>query len=141
MTQDSFTADDRLIRALELRSRPVPCAEGRILFNQGEKPDGVYFLLSGEAALIMESASGHIVLCHRALAGSILGLPAVVGNEVYTMSAIVRKSSSLGFVSRADFEDLIREDPTVYPYVLEILAADVRAARESIFEHSPGKLQ
>jgi hypothetical protein len=48
------------------------------------------------------------------------------------MSAIVRKSSSLGFVSRADFEDLIREDPTVYPYVLEILAADVRAARLGI---------
>ena len=33
------------------------------------------------------------------------------------------------FVSRQDFEDLIREEPGIYPSVLEVLAAEVRSAR------------
>src|SRR5450631_942408 len=99
LRHDSFTSDERLTQALLGPSLSIQCDEGRILFSQGETPKGIYLLKSGEAALMMQAASGQIVLCQRALPGSILGLPAVIGNVPYTMSALVRKDSSLGFVS------------------------------------------
>jgi CRP-like cAMP-binding protein len=48
------------------------------------------------------------------------------------MTALARPGSEVSFVTRNDFEDLIREEPLLYPAVLTILAAEVRAARHAI---------
>ena len=83
---------------------------------------------------MMESASGRNVMCLHAAAGSLLGLPAVIGNEPYTMTALARKRSAVRFVPSSDFEDLIREEPAMYPMVLQVLAAEVRTARQALSE-------
>jgi CRP-like cAMP-binding protein len=61
MKRESSTVSRRLIAALEKRSNPVSCEEGRTLFKQGEPARGLYILESGEAALMMESPSGRPV--------------------------------------------------------------------------------
>ena len=73
-------------------------------------------------------------MCRRASAGSLLGLPAVIANEPYTLSAMVRSGSDIGFVVRNDFEELMRKEPSLYPFVLEVLAAEVRSARLALSE-------
>jgi hypothetical protein len=47
----------------------------------------------------------------------------------YTLSAIVRKGSTVGFVELEAFHDLLREEPSLYPSVLSLLGAEVRDAR------------
>jgi CRP-like cAMP-binding protein len=131
---DSFSADPRLARALENRSSSIPCSEGQILFSQGERPKGLHILRTGEAALIRQTVAGKIVMCRRASAGSLLGLPAVIANEPYTLSAMVRSGSDIGFVGRNEFEELMRKEPSLYPFVLEVLAAEVRSARLALSE-------
>jgi CRP-like cAMP-binding protein len=122
------------MHALDKRSKPVSYDEGHILFSQGESPRGLYILRDGEAALIMQSPSGRVVFFLHATAGSLLGLPAVVSNEPYTLSAIVRKDSEVRFVSRDDYEELIQAEPTLYPSVLQVLATELRAARLALAE-------
>jgi hypothetical protein len=61
--------------------------------------------------------------------GSVLGLPAIVSNEPYTLSAMAHHGSEVDFVARKDFEELMQEEPSLFPKVLEILAAEVRSAR------------
>ena len=134
MKPNSFKADHKLMQALDKRSQPVPCSEGHILFNQGDSPRGIYILRRGEASLIMQSPSGAIVFSLRAPAGSLLGLPAVIDNEPYSLSAMVRKDSDVRFVSRNDFEELIQAEPSLYPSVLQVLAAELRAARLAFSE-------
>lgn len=134
MKQDSFAADRTLIRALEKRSQTILCSEGGILFSQGDVPSGLYILRSGEAALMMKSALGNVVMCLHAVGGSLLGLPGVVGNEPYSMTAMVRKGSEVSFVTRNNFEDVIRVEPLLYPMVLRVLAAEVRSARQALSE-------
>ena len=134
MKPNSFKADHKLMQALDKRSQPVPCSEGHILFNQGDGPRGLYILRSGEASLIMQSPSGTIVFSLRAPAGSLLGLSAVIDNEPYSLSAMVRKDSDVRFVSRNDFEELIQAEPSLYPSVLQVLAAELRAARLAFSE-------
>jgi CRP-like cAMP-binding protein len=40
--------------------------------------------------------------------------------------------SEVNFLARKDFEELIQAQPSLYPKVLEILAAEVRSARHSL---------
>jgi CRP/FNR family transcriptional regulator len=132
MNRQSFTADRRLIDALKERSHPVSCREGRILFSQGDSPVGLHIVESGEAALTMTSESGRVVMCLHAGAGSILGLPAIIGNVPYSLTAMAGKGSEVRFVTRDRFEDVIRVEPSLYPFVLQILASEVRSARLAI---------
>jgi CRP-like cAMP-binding protein len=129
VTKDSFVVNGKLLLALQKRSQPISCAEDRFLFSQGEEPIGLFILESGEAVLVMHGDSGNVVMCLHANAGSLLGLPGVIGNEPYSMTAMVRKGSEVGFVTRSDFEELLRAEPPLYPKVLQVLAAEVRAAR------------
>ena len=107
----------------------MPCSKGRILFKQGDVPIGLYFLKSGKVSLILKTEEGKEVVHLTVRSGSILGLPAIVSNEPYTLSAMAHHGSEVDFVARKDFEELMQEEPSLFPKVLEILAAEVRSAR------------
>jgi CRP-like cAMP-binding protein len=62
-------------------------------------------------------------------AGSILGLPAIVAKEPYSLSAMACERSEVSFVETEAFTELMQEKPSLFPKVLEILAAEVRSAR------------
>jgi CRP/FNR family transcriptional regulator, dissimilatory nitrate respiration regulator len=134
MKNESHASDGRLIRALMKRSQAVTCGAGGTLFKQGETPKGLYVLEQGEAALMMASNAGRAVMCVEVGPGSVLGLPAVIANEPYTMTAFVRKGSAVSFISREDFELIVREEPELYPSILQILATEVRSVRQAIKE-------
>jgi CRP-like cAMP-binding protein len=113
---------------------PASHEEDRPLFKHGDSPSGVYIVKSGEVALTMESSSGRSLRVFSAGPGSLLGLPAVVGNQPYTLTAKARKGSSIRFVTRDDFEDLIMAQPSLQFDVLRILSAEVRSARQALSE-------
>ena len=82
----------------------------------------------------MHAESGNLVMCLHTSAGSFLGLPGVMENEPYTMNAMARKGSEMGFVTLNDFEDRLRAEPLLYPKVLQVLAKEVRRARQAFSE-------
>ena len=130
----SFVAEKELIEALEKRSSSVVCAEQRLLFAQGADPKGLYILRSGRATLSMESPTGTVLLSISLHPGSLLGLPALIGNEPYTLTATAEAGAELAFVTREDFNSLMISDPTIAVRVLRVLAAEVRTARHAISE-------
>jgi CRP-like cAMP-binding protein len=134
MKVESFRADRKLVFALEKESDPVACGEGRALFKQGEMPKGVFILQKGEAALVMSSPAGRIVMCLQAGSGSLLGLPGVIAKEPYTLTAMVKAGSEVRFISRERFEQVVQAEPELYCSVLTLLAAEVRTARLAIAE-------
>jgi CRP-like cAMP-binding protein len=134
MKNGVFATHLELIDVLESRSLPIFCDQGRKLFIQGEACSGLYILESGEAALLLNAPSGRVVFCLSAGPGSLLGLPAVVGNEPYSMTAMVKKGSKVRFVTRYDFEKVIEADPQLYQGILQLLAAEVRSARLALTE-------
>jgi CRP-like cAMP-binding protein len=130
--QNSFAADRKLFEALENHSQSISCNEGRVLFRQGEAPTGLYIIQSGEATLMRESPTGRAIICLSAGPGSLLGLPGLVANEPFTLTAMVRKGTTVRFVNRNDFEDLMRSEPSLNLSVLQVLAAEVRSARLAV---------
>ena len=130
----AFVADPDLIRALENQSTPISCGVDRVLFRQGEAPQGLYVLDKGIATLTMNSPSGEEVMCIDAPPGSLLGLPGLIGNEPYTLTATARKDARLCFISREEFANLMQSNPLLSLKVLQVLAAEVRTARQAILE-------
>ena len=77
----------------------------------------------------MKAENGIEVAHFTVGAGSILGLPAIVAREPYTLSAMATERSEISYVELEAFKGLMQEQPSLFPKVLEVLAAEVRSAR------------
>ena len=125
----AFVGDEELIRALKGRSRPVDCSEDRALFWQGDPPVGLYIVHAGKVSLTMRSVDGDAVLEMTAEPNSLFGLPAVVSNSNYSLSAVAKQGADVSFVSREEFSKMMLTEPGLAVLILKVLAAEVRTAR------------
>jgi CRP-like cAMP-binding protein len=130
----AFVADPELIQALEKRSYPIVCAAERVLFNQGDAPVGVYILRQGETTLTMSSNTGEEIMSIQAQPGALLGLPGLMSDQPYTLSAIAHAGARLGFVPRDELTNLMRTDALLALKMLQVLAAEVSSARRALLE-------
>jgi CRP-like cAMP-binding protein len=130
----AFVADPELIQALEDHSPRIACGGDRVLFQQGDAPQGLYLLHKGVATLTMTSPAGDEVMRVQATPGSLLGLPGLIGNEPYSLTAIARKDAELCYITRDEFTNLMQSNPQLSLKVLRVLAAEVRSARQAIRE-------
>jgi CRP-like cAMP-binding protein len=128
----AFIADPELFSALERQCAQLNCAAEQTLFQQGDPPAGVYILQDGEATLSLEGPDGHTILSIRVHPGSLLGLPAIVGGQPYSLTSVAQPGARVGFVSREDFTQLIQANPQLSFKMLQVLAAEVRTARSAL---------
>lgn len=129
----AFVADPELVEALEERSLPFPCGKDQVLFRQGDLPTGLYILHEGRVTLSMEGETGDSVLSVETGAGSLLGLPGLIGNQPYSMTAHAREGAQLRFIHRDDFTRFMQSDPQLALKILQVLAAEVRTARRALY--------
>jgi CRP-like cAMP-binding protein len=100
-----------------------------ILFRQGQWGDCLYFVKWGEVALTMLAGNKEIRI--RAGNGSLLGLPAVFGNQPYTMTAKATWDAEIFKLCADAFRDLMNEEPRMKEIILHVLAGEVRAIRQA----------
>lgn len=67
----------------------------------------------------------------RAIPGSLIGLPAIAGNQPYTMTATVTKQATLRSISVTAFREITGSNPRLSFRVLEILASEVANGQAS----------
>lgn len=128
----AFVADQELIEALDSQATPLDCAVDRTLFRQGEIAEGVYLVRTGEVTLSMDSLEGGPILSVQAGAGSLLGLPALISNQVYSLTAVARAGAQVSFIARDEFAAFMQTHPPLAFKILQVLAAEVSAARRAI---------
>jgi CRP-like cAMP-binding protein len=129
---NAFVADPELITVLEKKAAPVACTSERVLFAQDDPPVGLYILHSGAVRLTMDSPQGKPIVSVRAPGGSLLGLPGLLANQPYTLTATAEAGAVVGFIPRGDFTSLMQSEPTLALKILAVLAAEVRSARRAI---------
>ena len=105
-----------------------------ILFRQGDLADCLYFVKSGEASLTMQAGDKEVRI--RAGQGSLLGIPAIVGNQPYSMTATAGSDTEISRLSSVAFNDLLKTEPKMQQAVLRILAGEVRVARQALSDLS-----
>lgn len=128
----AFVADADLLEALASRATPFSCAEERVLFRQGDHAVGLYILQTGKALLTMASPSGETILSFETGPGSLLGLPGVVSDQPFTLTAIAQTGAEVCFLSHDQFRTIMQTSPLIAFKILQVLAAEVSAARRAI---------
>ena len=125
----AFLADPELIHALEKRATPFLCDEDRILFRQGDLPTGLFIIHMGEATLSMNPGASENAFSCKTTAGSVLGVPGLIANQPYSLTAVACCGAQVSFIAREDFNALMQSDQSLMLLVLKVLAAEVRSAR------------
>ena len=127
----AFIADPELTKELERLSKPIALGLNRVLFHQGDAYTGVYILRKG-AAILTRRFDDEGILSVQVGAGSLLGLPAVIGAKPYSLTAEAMEGAELSLVTGEDFVSLMQTEPLLSFQVLKVLAEEVRFARESL---------
>jgi CRP-like cAMP-binding protein len=128
----AFVAGPDLLRALWQRAVSLDCSTDRELFRQGHKPSGLFILNCGDATMTLENDGGVQVASVPMAPGSILGLPALVSDKPYSMTAVANSGATVGFVTRDDFSALMFTEPSLAFMILRVLAAEVRSIRVAL---------
>ncbi|HTB97252.1 MAG TPA: Crp/Fnr family transcriptional regulator [Terracidiphilus sp.] len=132
LDSSAFVADQELLTALQKLTTPFVCSEDHVLFAQGEPSTGLYILHSGTGLLTMTSNDGEPIFHTPLSPGMLLGLPGAIGNQPYSLNAIVFQGAEVSYVSREDFAQLMLREPALSLHVLRVLAAEVRTARSAL---------
>ena len=133
----AFLADPDLIQALNKHSIEISCGADQVLFRQGDAPVGLYILHKGEVTLSHTAPTTWEVNTIQVLPGSVLGLPGLVGNRPYTLTAIARADARLSFITRSHFDIILQHDSLLAIKVTQVLAAEVHTARQGVLEFHP----
>ena len=128
-----------LNKALQSAAKAVKKKEGALLFRAGAQARGVYLVKSGRVRLQLEGAGG--LYPTRTLGpGAIVGIPATVSGEPYSLTAEAVEDCELAFISRKQLLALLRENTTAALQILQILSEEIyqmrNTARQAAFDHS-----
>ncbi len=126
----AFVAGPELLEELLQRAQPIVLDDNRILFREGERPTGVYIVRTGYV-LLTSGSNGETVLRVEAGVGSLLGVPAVIGDKSYSLTAVALEGAEISVMSLEEFVNLMQAEPHFALQVLKVLAEEVRFARES----------
>jgi len=129
----AFVVDPKLIRVLNERSVLIPCEIDRVLFRQDEPAVGIFIVHKGGVTLSLMSQDGHSLFAAQARPDSILGLPGVISDEPYALSATAGDGAEVSFVSSANLKSQMEADSAFSLKMLALLAAEVRSARKALF--------
>ena len=125
----AFVGDWDVITALREYALEHRCRENETLFRQGEIPESLFVLQEGQVTLKSGEADRERIFVRQTLPGSIFGLPGVIGNTPYSLTAVAEAGTQLQVITREAFHRLLITHPEVSFHALRILAAEVQAAR------------
>lgn len=119
-----------LNRALRTASKPLNKKKGDLLFRAGEQARGAFVVRSGKVRLQLEGAGG--LYPTRTLGpGSLVGLPATVSGEPYSLTADAAQDCALDFIARKDLLALLQHNTTAALQILQILSEEIYQMRNT----------
>ena len=118
---------DQLLRLGTIISK----RKGTILFTRGDAVTGVFLIRGGKILLTLDRIN--LALPPRTLgAGSVVGLPAAVGDTPYSLTATVIEDAELAFVPREALVACLRQNPALCFEVMDILSREISGTRHAL---------
>ena len=108
--------------------------EGQAIYRAGEPAQRLYVVATGKVKLERTTASGHSVLLDILTSGEFFGSLSMLGEATYRESAVAQTACCVLAVAADGFLAILHRYPPVALAALELVAARLRAAHESM-EH------
>lgn len=108
---------------LSKKFAPVNFPKDTVIFNQGERANRLYILLSGQVSIRFIPHDGEILHVAEISEGDAFGWSAALGRDVYTSCAVTTSETMALSISGKDLRELCISHPETGVLILERLAA------------------
>ena len=118
-----------LLAAREVR-RAWP--SGHRLFSDGDEVRGVFVIHSGEVDLLLSTRDGKPRTLRVSGPGRILAVSDLMSGRHHDCTAVTRKPSVIGYVSKDDFMAAVDQQSDAWLAVLQMLSEDINVSYENL---------
>jgi CRP/FNR family transcriptional regulator, cyclic AMP receptor protein len=125
-----YTADESLLASLRAIAAEIAVPEGSVLFRQGDPVRGIYVVESGRISLTM-TESGRRIKYRSVSKGYILGLPATICDQPYSLTAEASEASVVRFIEQIRVVEFLRGRSDLCLRVVEILGHELTDMRKA----------
>lgn len=128
----AWSANQRLIEALAVYEKVITPGRGAVLFDRGQVPVGVYVLLEGTVEMAFDAPAPNPI--GLSIAGTILGLNALVADRTMDYTALATEDTVVGWVPKDAFFRVLEGTPALWMDVLKVLSRDVGSCYDRVRE-------
>jgi CRP-like cAMP-binding protein len=110
--------------------------KGDVIFEEGEKLDGVYCVRNGISKLSKLSANGKDQIVKLVTKGEVLGQRSIIANELTNLSAVAVDDMEVCFVPKENIVQTLNSNPAFAIEILRHMAHDLKEADDVIVNMS-----
>lgn len=104
--------------------------KGQVIFREGQRAQGVYCIREGAVKVFREGHDGRELITRFVFPGEFVGLKAIISGAPYVASAMAMEDSSMCFISKNDFYQIMVR----YPEFTRVLAVSLTKMLEEAEE-------
>jgi CRP/FNR family transcriptional regulator len=125
-----MVANEDLWSALQPIAVKICRTRNSVLFRRGDAPCGVFLVYQGAVRVWLDGTEG--VLPGRIVGpGCLVGLPATMSGDPYSLTAQISEDAELGYVTRKQFLQLLRDDVSLSMHVIALLSDEIQCMRSA----------
>lgn len=102
--------------------------KGQIIFNEGNKPAGVYCINKGKIKIYQTGEEGKEQILRLAKEGDVLGYRALISGEIYSGTAAVMEDATVCFIPKRTFFEFLHANSDLSTKMMQLLSHDLREA-------------
>ena len=106
--------------------------KGQIIFYEGTRPTGLYAISKGMVKVYKIDSTGKEHIVRLAREGDILGYRALITNDVYSAFASPLVESTICFIPKETFLQLMKSNSRLSMRIVQLLAQDLKNAEERL---------
>ena len=117
----------RALKAAGKEASWYSVAAGWPLFEEGDPPEAIYFVLSGSLGAFRRGPDGSFELIGHIRAGEPVGEMALFSGEAHTASVFALRDTEIVRISRQGFDRLVRAEPGILQRLIRIILLRTKA--------------
>lgn len=115
----------RVAAALAFHGQVMRVPKSAVIFEAGERADGVYVVRSGQVTVQLLDANNTPIWSRNVSEGGILGLPSAIGGHPHHIRAMATDNAEMIFVDAGTVAGMIQDDPTLGAQVLMLISEEL----------------
>jgi CRP-like cAMP-binding protein len=113
---------------IAVRKKTISFKKGEVIFKEGDKVNGIYFLYSGAAKVHKQWVDDKELIIRFTRAGDILGHRGLSAGELYPVSATALADSKACFITNSFLETTLRADHAFTYRLMQFYSAELQKA-------------
>ncbi|MBX7225711.1 MAG: Crp/Fnr family transcriptional regulator [Chitinophagales bacterium] len=120
------------MKEMDYKKNCTSYKKGQQIFHENTYPFGLYCISSGKIKIARTGDEGKEQIIRLAKAGDILGYRALLSGDKYSCYAEAIEDSSLCFIPKDEFLNLVNKNANVSIGLMKLLSEDLKVAQQKI---------